>query len=289
MWGVQVNMTSKKMYNNNKQKKQNSIWGYLEAIALVLGIHIFFYQPFTIPSGSMIPTLLIGDYIFVNKFSYGYSRYSVFFQPKFIKGHLQLGKPKRGEVAVFFHNYNSDSEASIYDRGVFGGALQRGFRKIRDFLQIPQEGVNYVKRVIGLPGDKIQMKEGLLYINGEPTKLDYVGDYPMSEGGKIYVARRYVETLPNGKQHFILKIFDFGQAHLDNTIEFMVPENCYFMMGDNRDNSCDSREIEQVGFIPKEKLVGRPDLIFFSTEAKWYEVHKWFFSLRWKRLLNLVK
>lgn len=280
-------MAVKKIYDNKEQPK-SGFWGYVGAIALVLGIHVFFYQPFTIPSGSMMPTLLVGDYIFVNKFAYGYSRYSVFFQPKFIRGRAKLGEPKRGDVAVFFHDYKASTEARIYDHGIFGGVFQKGWRSVRSVLQIPVEGVPYVKRVIGLPGDRIQMKEGQLYINDKPTALEYVRMYPQKEEGRTYMSKLYTETLPNGKHHPILKIFDFGKAHLDNTEEFTVPEGHYFMMGDNRDNSCDSREIGIVGFIPEGKLIGRPDLIFFSTEAKWYEVHKWLFAARYQRFFNVV-
>lgn len=280
-------MTSSK--KKKSQNKHSSFWGYFWAIMIVLGIHTFFYQPFTIPSGSMIPTLLVGDYIFVNKFAYGFSRYSVFFQPKFIHGRIKLGAPKRGEVAVFFHEYRSEGEATHYDYGIFGGALQRGWRKVREFLMIPAEGVRYVKRVIGLPGDAIQMKEGVLHINGEPVKTEYVKGYTYTEDGQVFVAKWYEETLPNGKKHPILKLGDFGESRLDNTEEFILPANHYFMMGDNRDNSLDSRDHNAVGFVSEEKLVGRPDLIFFSTEARWYEIHKWLFSLRWSRCFRRVR
>ena len=278
-------MVSKKVYK--KKKRSSAVWEFVGIIALILGIHSLFYQPYTIPSGSMIPTLLVGDYLFVNKFAYGYSRYSVFFQPKFIRGRIKLGAPKRGEVAVFFHEYRSKSEESHYDFGIFNGALQRGWRKFREVLMIPSEGVNYVKRVVGLAGDRIQMRGGLLYINGEPVKEEYVRDYTYSEGGRVFVAKWFEETLPNGKKHPILKMVDYDYP-LANTEEFVVPEGHYFMMGDNRDNSWDSRAINDVGFIAEGKLVGRPDLIFFSTEARWYEVHKWLFTMRWKRFLKRV-
>lgn len=272
-----------------KKTKYTTFLEYLGAIVLVLSIHIFIYQPYTIPSGSMMPTLLIGDYIFVNKFAYGYSRYSAFLQPKFIRGRLEFHKPKRGDVAVFFHVFSSKEEVKIYDRGLFGGALQRTWRSIRNTLGIPQEGVNYVKRVIGLPGDRIQMIDGYLHINGEKLPLEYNGEYPLTEEGRLYISKLYTETLPNGKKHPILKTFDFGIAHLDNTPEFIVPENHYFMMGDNRDNSCDSRVMDQVGFISEKFLVGRPDMIFFSTEAKLFEIHKWLFSIRYSRLFNIIR
>lgn len=279
-------MAAKKVYK--QKKKSSTVWEYVWAIALILGIHSLFYQPFTIPSGSMIPTLLVGDYLFVNKFAYGYSRYSVFFQPKFIRGRIKLGSPKRGEVVVFFHEYKSKGEEAHYDFGIFNGALQRGWRRFREVLMIPSEGVNYVKRVIGVAGDRIQMKDGLLFINGEPVQESFVKDYTYSEGGRVYVTQWFEETLPNGKKHAILKMVDRGMSYLANTQEFVVPEGHYFMMGDNRDNSLDSRAINEVGFIPEGKLVGRPDLVFFSMGARWYEVHKWFFTMRWNRFFKRV-
>lgn len=282
-------MTKSENKTGAKKTKKSSLWEYVGAILVVLGVHIFVYQPYTIPSGSMIPTLLIGDYIFVNKFAYGYSRYSVFFQPKCIKGRIHFKSPKRGEVAVFFHPFTAKDEAQRYDRGMFGGALQRGWRSFRETLGIPQEGVNYVKRVIGLPGDKIQMIKGRLHINGEKLPLAYQGEYPISKGDDLYVAKKYTETLPNGKEHPILKIFEFGKAHLDNTKEFIIPAGHYFMMGDNRDDSLDSRATEEVGFISEDRFVGRPDLIFFSTEAKLLEIHKWLFVIRYSRLFHIVK
>lgn len=272
-----------------KTKKTSGLWEYVWAIAVIFGIHIFIYQPYTIPSGSMMPTLLIGDYILVNKFAYGYSRYSCFFQPKCVRGRIRFAAPKRGDVVVFFHNFSKSEDAARYDHGIFDGALQRSWRSVRAALGIPQEGVNYVKRVIGLPGDKIQMKKGKLFINGQETVLEYKEDYPQSIGPHLVVSKRYIETLPNGKKHAILKIQEFGAAQLDNTAEFIVPAKHYFVMGDNRDNSCDSREIEQVGFIPEERLVGRPDIIFFSTEAKLFEFWNWLFALRYSRLFNIVR
>jgi signal peptidase I len=273
----------------SRKSEKESALGYFSSIALVLLINIFLYQPFKIPSASMMPTLLIGDFIFVCKFSYGYSRYSVFFQPQFITKRITFAQPKRGDVAVFFHKFYKDELASFYDRGIFGGFLPRVWRNIRAFLRMPQQGVNYVKRVIGLPGDRIQMKDGKLFINGEETKLDYEGEYAIEDEEGLYIAKQYIETLPNGKKHPILKIFKFGQAHLDNTEEFVVPAKSYFMMGDNRDNSCDSRAIDKVGIIHEKFLVGTPELIFFSTKAQWYEVHKWIFDVRYDRLLRLVK
>ncbi|MDR2464260.1 MAG: signal peptidase I [Holosporales bacterium] len=275
-----------KNLKKEKSIKQNGLLGYVWAILLILVIQTFLYQPFTIPSGSMVPTLLVGDFIMVNKFAYGYSRYSMFLQPKFIKGRFKTGEPKQGDVVVFFHDYKLENEAKFYDRGMFGGFFQRLWRNIRCAIGCPSEGVSYVKRVIGLPGDHIQMRNGQLFINNVPTQLTRKGDYPLFDDGMPPIAKLYEETLPNGVKHYILKAFDFGKASLDNTEEFVVPEKSYFCMGDNRDNSCDSRDIKQVGFIDENKLIGGPTFLFFSTNAKLWQVHKWLFSIRWKRLFH---
>jgi signal peptidase I len=274
------------MDRNEQPKKKSAILELLWMILAIVGFHTFLYQPYSIPSGSMEPTLLIGDFLFVNKFAYGYSRYSVFFQPKFIKGRINIRAPQRGDVAVFFHDFTYENEAAHYDHGMFGGFFQRLWRKIRSAIGCPLEGVNYVKRVIGLPGDKIQMKEGQLYINGEPTKLELVDTYPMNDPQMPSVAKRYVETLPNGVTHYILKAFPFGDAHLDNTKEIIVPPDHFFMMGDNRDNSCDSREQKIVGCLHNRRFIAKPSFLFFSTEAKLLQVHKWLFGIRWQRIFS---
>ncbi|MDR0631102.1 MAG: signal peptidase I [Holosporales bacterium] len=278
--GVYMNRES------DKQSGKSTLLGYVWAILAVIGIHTFLYQPYSIPSGSMMPTLLVGDFLFVNKFSYGYSRYSAFLQPKFIKGRINIGTPNRGDVAVFFHEFTYENEAEHYDHGVLNGLFSRTWRRIRSAIGCPLEGVNYVKRVIGLPGDRIQMKEGKLYINGEEVKLEYVDTYPLNEPNMPPIAKRYIETLPNGVRHYILKAFPFGKAHLDNTEEFVVPEGHYFMMGDNRDNSCDSRERNIVGDIPNGRFIGVPSFLYFSTEATLFQPHKWIFLIRWQRLFD---
>jgi signal peptidase I len=235
----------------------------------------------------MKPTLLVGDFIFVSKFSYGFSRYSLFFQPKFIKGHLKIAEPKRGDVAVFFHRFYEGEDPSFYDHGNSGFSFAKLIKTIQDILQVPSEGVNYVKRVIGLPGDRIQMKEGKLFINGEEVPLTYVDEY-IEDEKHLRVAKRYIEKLPGGVEHYILKLMDFGAGHLDDTEEFVVPEGHCFMMGDNRDNSCDSREPEKVGMIPHVMFIGKPQFIFFSTTAKWYEVHHWLFA-RYGRFFQRIR
>jgi signal peptidase I len=217
-------------------------------------------QPFIVPSGSMEPTLLIGDEILASKFAYGYTRYSLPFGPApDLPGTIAERAPERGDVVVF--------------------------RLPRD----PSE--TYVKRVIGLPGDRIQMKEGNLSINGELVPRRQIGTFAAMIGGRPAALARYVETLPNGRTHEIIKISD--RHGLNDTPEFRVPPGEYFMMGDNRDNSTDSRVPRDeggVGFVPAENLVGRADRVLFSITpiGQWLEVLKHPADLRISRLLNAV-
>jgi signal peptidase I len=228
---------------------------------IAIGIRTVAFEPFNIPSGSMIPTLLIGDYLFVSKYSYGYSRFSLPLSPPLFSGRIFGRLPARGDVAVF---------------------------------KLPRDNsTDYIKRIIGLPGDRIQMMGGQLYVNGERVPRRDVGEYTAEEDGGIAVRlKRYLETLPGtkehpvGRQHFILKADD--NQPLDNTQEFLIPEGHVFAMGDNRDNSLDSRVLNAVGFIPLENLVGRAEFIFFSVNAtaQWWEVWEWPFEIRWTRLFS---
>jgi signal peptidase I len=228
------------------------------AVVIAIFIRTFFYEPFNIPSASMVPTLLIGDYLFVSKFSYGYSRYSLPFGLPLISGRIFSRPPQRGDVAVF---------------------------------KLPRDpSLDYIKRVIGLPNDRIQMKGGLLYINGTPVKREPTDrcDVPPSAAGGA-VLQQYWETLPNGVGHCIIEMGD--DRALDNTPVFLVPADTYFMMGDNRDNSADSRDPNSgVGYVPAENLVGRAEFIFFSTNgyAGWWEIWKWPFTIRYGRLLTAI-
>jgi signal peptidase I len=203
------------------------------AAIIALLIRSFLFEPFNIPSGSMFPTLLVGDYLFVEKYSYGYSRYS--FPGDFIpfEGRIMESQPKRGDVIVF--------------------------------RQPKHPEIDYIKRLIGLPGDKIQMKEGRLYINGKIVPRDFQGTENFKDEDAFNVYNKYIETLPNGVKHYIYEISDEGP--LDNTDEYVVPDDMYFAMGDNRDASLDSRVQDQVGFVPAENLVGRAAFIFYSTEG----------------------
>jgi signal peptidase I len=244
----------------------------IHALILAIIVRIFFYQPFNIPSGSMKETLLVGDYLFVSKLSYGYSRYSLTVPFTNIpvvpfKGRIFGAQPKRGDVVVF---------------------------------KLPREtDKDYIKRIIGLPGDEIQVKGGVVYINGTPVAKERAGSYvgPEEAGpeGQPRAIPRYRETLPNGVSYYVLDSEPNGEY--DNTQTFVVPPGHYFMMGDNRDNSVDSRNQSPrmgVGFVPFENLVGRAEIIFFSAAVDDPDVHlvrpwTWPFGIRWQRFFSLVR
>jgi signal peptidase I len=227
------------------------------AVLIALVVRTVVYEPFNIPSGSMVPTLLVGDYLFVSKFSYGYSRYSLPFGLPLFSGRIFSHPPERGDVIVF---------------------------------KLPTDNsTDYIKRVIGLPGDHIQMKGGNLYINDQLVQRRRTQDYLYHEGnGTVIPLAQYIETLPNGRQHLIIKMGDNGP--LDNTPVYDVPPGDYFMMGDNRDNSQDSRVLSAVGYVPAENLIGRAEFIFFSTDgsARLWELWKWPFAIRYSRLFHGV-
>jgi signal peptidase I len=194
----------------------------------------FLFQPFNIPAASMVPTLLVGDYLFVSKYPYGYTHYSLPFSPRLFSGRIFGSAPLRGDVVVF-----------------------RSPKK---------DSFDYIKRVVGLPGDRIQMKLGLLYINGTPVArerlTDFVGDGDSCGSSPNTGTKRWRETLPNGVSYETLDCVENG--FYDNTNVYTVPDNHFFMMGDNRDNSTDSRVLSAMGYVPLENIVGRAGLIFFS-------------------------
>ncbi|MBL1436208.1 MAG: signal peptidase I [Rhodobacteraceae bacterium] len=247
----------------SEKKKDGPIMETVKTVVYALliagAIRTLIFQPFWIPSGSMKSTLYIGDFLFVNKFAYGYSyascpsMFGVDFC-SFAKGsdeRLFGSDPERGDVVVFKH---------------------------------PVLGSDYIKRLIGLPGDRIQMIDSLLYINGEPVSItpaaDFIETYaPQGPEGRspscsnrpaidgACIKASYTEVLPNGVSHNIL---DIRETHVDNTAEFIVPDGQFFFMGDNRDNSVDSRFSQTgpqrgVGFVPRENIIGRADRIIFSS------------------------
>jgi len=230
----------------------------IHALILALVVRTFLYQPFNIPSGSMKSTLLVGDYLFVSKFSYGYSTYSFPLNLDLFSGRVWATPPKRGDVVVFKKPNNT--------------------------------AVDYIKRLIGLPGDEIQMINGVLQINGKAVPKKRIEDFTETDAyGNVRRVARFEETLPNGVVYTTLDLRKNG--YLDNTQVYKVPAGKYFMMGDNRDNSSDSRVLNDVGYVPFENLVGRAEILFFSVNntARLWEVWRWPSAIRWDRLFTPVK
>lgn len=229
----------------------------LIALLLAVTFRSCAYEPFHIPSGSMKSNLLVGDYLFVSKFSYGYSRYSFPFGFPIFKGRIFEEAPERGDVVVF---------------------------------RLPTNPrIDYIKRIIGMPGDRLQVSGGIVYINGTPLPRRIVDEYADDESWNLVRSiPRYAETLPEGKTVFILK--ERRGSPADNTPVYTVPANHYFFMGDNRDNSRDSRYLNEVGYVPRENLVGRAELIFFSTNgtAKWYDPVSWVRAMRFDRFFRKI-
>ncbi|MCE2509917.1 MAG: signal peptidase I [Alphaproteobacteria bacterium] len=246
------------MYARSRGGLWDTVRTIIYAILIALVARTVAYEPFNIPSSSMVPTLLVGDYLFVSKYSYGYSRYSLPFGLPLIADRIFYTIPERGDVAVF---------------------------------KLPSDNrTDYIKRIIGLPGDEIQMKEGRLYINGEIVQRESIEDFTMQNSHRSPRSiQQYIETLPNGRRHRIIEASDEGQ--LDNTPVYKVPPHHYFAMGDNRDNSLDSRAKHGVGFIPKDNLVGRAEVLFFSVNGgtRIWEVWKWPVAIRFRRFFQAVQ
>lgn len=240
--------------------KEESFWDTLKtvfyAILIAILIRTVWFEPFKIPSGSMYPTLYVGDYLFVSKYTYGYSKHSLPWSLPLFEGRIWEDAPQRGDVVVF--KYPADNRT------------------------------DFIKRVIGLPGDKIKLEKGRLYINGELVKREQTDDFVLrTPYGSAERYNQYIETLPNGVKHRILEISDNEQN--DEFAELEVPAGNYFMMGDNRDRSDDSRV--SVGFVPAENLVGKARFLFFShnEDQEWYKPWGWPKKIRWSRLFNKIQ
>ncbi len=245
----------------------------IQALLIALVVRTLLFQPFNIPSGSLIPTLLIGDYLFVSKYAYGYSRHSIPFSPPVFSGRIWAAEPQRGDIAVF---------------------------------KLPKDGsTDYIKRVIGLPGDRIQIVQGILQINGVPVKREVAGSFRTTDAwGRETTVPLYREILPDGRTHMIIER-EGDNGYWDNTQVYQVPPGHYFMMGDNRDNSADSRDLASVGYVPFENFVGRAEIIFLSIEgrrvvtgangqqyieeepAAW-RFWEWPWTMRWHRLFSRI-
>jgi len=239
-----------------KSEKKEDFKSFLKTLILALicagFVRSFFYEPFHIPSSSMKPNLLIGDYIFVSKYSYGYSKYSFPFSFNLFEGRIgKKDRPKRGDVFVFRLPLNPS--------------------------------INYIKRVIGLPGDEVQVINGQIFINSEKIEKNYYGNFVEND---TEIAE-FEETLTDGKKIIVLD--QFSNVLQDNTGIYKVPEGSYFAMGDNRDNSEDSRFLTKVGFIPEENLVGKATIIFFSIDGDAWKIWKWPKNLRINRIFKKIE
>jgi len=241
--------------------KKNSIFSNLKSISIAIFIALlirsFVFEPFNIPSGSMKPNLLVGDFIFVSKYSYGYSKHSLPFSIPLIPRKIFSNIPERGDVVVF---------------------------------KTPQDNrTDYIKRVIGLPGDKIKIKNGIIFINGSEIlrkKLDKFVDTDKNITRNEKRVDKYKEYFFNNEID-VLNLYD--NFMYDNTQLFVVPENHFFVMGDNRDNSIDSRS-NDVGFIPFENLIGKARFIFFSLEnSRFFQIWKWPISIRYERIFKKIQ
>ena len=227
------------------------------AFFIALIIRSFLFQPFYIPSSSMEPNLLIGDRLFVSKYSFGYSRHSLPFSPKIFEGRILQNKPKVGDVIVF---------------------------------KTPADNrTDYIKRLIGKPGDKIKITNHDLYINEkkvEKRKIDNL--FEIRCGNTLIDVDFYEETLPNGKKH--ISVYRKEGSMIDSD-EYIVPKNHYFFMGDNRDCSKDSRYLSSVGYVSFDNLVGKARIIFFSNDKKigsFFKFWKWNQSLRTSRFFKKI-
>jgi len=240
------------------EKKKESFGEILRtviyAVLIAVVLRTIAYEPFVIPSRSMLPTLLVGDYLFVSKFTYGYSRHSIPLSPPLFSGRIFERPAERGDVVVF---------------------------------KLPTDNsTDYIKRIIGVPGDRIQVSKGGLILNGKAVPRKFIREVSIRQnGGRYSRGKLYEEKLPGGVSYLTL---DQSNSYADNTQVYTVPDGHYFAMGDNRDDSTDSRFLNDVGFIPAENLVGRASIFFFSVngKAEIWEFWRWFGAIRFNRLLS---
>lgn len=228
----------------------------IEALVIAFVFRSFFYQPFSIPTASLQPSMMIGDYFVASKFTWGYGRYSFSPVEVPIQGRIFGREPNRGDIAVF--------------------------------RPVPQKD-DYVKRIVGLPGDTIQMKQGRLYINDVMVEREFIERSTDKDSfGTVLPVLVYKEILPNGVSHLIHEISD--KSRMDNTSEYLVPEGHYFMMGDNRDRSQDSRFLSAVGYVPASNLIGKAEARFFSVEDNVppWQIWQWPTKLRLDRMFQSV-
>jgi len=228
----------------------------IQALVIALVFRSFLYQPFSIPTASLQPTMMIGDYFISSKFTWGYGRYSFPFGIAPINGRIFGREPNRGDIAVFRNE---------------------------------PSGEDYVKRIIGTPGDRIQVRNGRLFLNGEMLEREMIGKATDTDSyGNSLPVTQYTETLPSGFSYTINEISDSG--YLDNTIEYLVPAGHYFMMGDNRDRSQDSRVLSAVGYVPFGNLIGKAEARFFSMADNTppWQVWQWPAKLRLDRMFQSV-
>ncbi|MEZ5697321.1 MAG: signal peptidase I [Sphingomonadaceae bacterium] len=263
-----------KAKKSSRAKREDSFAVFVLKLAvIVLIFRSFFFSPFNIPSESMLPALENGDYLLAAKWPYGYSKYSMPFNAPLIPGRILGGEPERGDIAIFKH---------------------------------PVDGTDYIKRVVGLPGDSVEMRGGQVILNGTPIPKVPVEDFRIAvspntdcawgavvdmaaDGSRTCVYKQFKETLPDGTTYNVL---DFGPTPQDNFPAVIVPDGSMFVMGDNRDNSQDSRfpaiPNGGVGMVPQSELVGRASFLMWSTDgsAEWIKPWTWFTAARWNRLGN---
>ena len=241
-----------------KKKIIDNIKTIFYALLIAIFIRTFFFQPFYIPSSSMEPNLLIGDRLFVSKLSYGYSRHSFPFSLKLFNKRIFEKYPERGDIIVF---------------------------------KTPADNrTDYIKRLIGMPGDTIQIINHDLYLNGvKINKRKIENKTIINCGDNIADPDFYEETLPNGKKYITVYR---KQGSMKNTDKFIVPENHFFFMGDNRDCSKDSRYLGSVGYVDFNNFVGKAQIIFFSNNKKkgsFIKFWRWNRSIRFNRLFTKIK